>query len=60
MGYVEDLRKIVGHRPLILVGVVTIIINEQKKILLQKRKATSYGMLGLPGGLMYFQVRVIL
>jgi len=52
MSYVEDLRKIVGHRPLILVGAVTIIINNKKRILLQKRKATSYGMWGLPGGLM--------
>jgi ADP-ribose pyrophosphatase YjhB (NUDIX family) len=52
MSYVEDLRKIVGHRPLILVGAVTIIINDEKRILLQKRKATSFGMWGLPGGLM--------
>lgn len=52
MSYVEDLRKIVGHRPLILVGAVTIIINNKKRILLQKRKATSFGMWGLPGGLM--------
>jgi ADP-ribose pyrophosphatase YjhB (NUDIX family) len=52
MSYVEDLRKIVGHQPLILVGAVTIIINDKKKILLQKRKATPYGMWGLPGGLM--------
>lgn len=52
MNYVEDLRKIVGHRPLILVGAVTIIIDDKKRILLQKRKSTSYGMWGLPGGLM--------
>lgn len=52
MSYVEDLRKIVGHRPLILVGAVTIIINNKKRILLQKRKATSFGMWGLLGGLM--------
>lgn len=51
MNYVEDLRKIVGHRPLILVGSVTIIINDKKMILLQKRK-TPYGKWGLPGGLM--------
>ena len=28
MGYVEELRKIVGHRPLILVGAVVLVINE--------------------------------
>jgi len=52
MGYVEELRKIVGHRPLILVGAVTIIIDDENRILLQKRKTTSYGMWGIPGGLM--------
>ncbi|MGH4123824.1 MAG: NUDIX hydrolase [Clostridium sp.] len=52
MSYVEELRKIVGHQPLILVGAVTIIINDKKRILLQKRKTTSYGMWGLAGGLM--------
>ena len=52
MGYVENLRKIVGHIPLILVGSVVIIIDEKQRILLQKRKTTSYGMWGLPGGLM--------
>lgn len=52
MNYVEDLRKIVGHRPLILVGAVTVIIDNKNRILLQKRKTTSFGMWGLPGGLM--------
>jgi ADP-ribose pyrophosphatase YjhB (NUDIX family) len=52
MNYVEDLRSIVGHRPLILVGAVVIIIDDKNRILLQKRKTTSYGMWGIPGGLM--------
>lgn len=52
MNYVEGLRKIVGNMPLILVGAVTIIIIDNKKMLLQKRRETSYGMYGLPGGLM--------
>ncbi|WP_032122091.1 NUDIX hydrolase [Clostridium amazonitimonense] len=52
MNYVEELRKIVGHRPLILVGSVVLIIDEKKRILLQKRKTTHYGTWGLPGGLM--------
>lgn len=50
--YVSELRKLVGHRPLILVGATTIIINDENKILLQKRKTTAYGRWGLPGGLM--------
>lgn len=52
MSYVEELRKIVGHRPLILVGSVTIIMDKEKRVLLQKRKASSSGKWGLPGGLM--------
>lgn len=51
MGYVENLRKIVGHTTLILVGSVVIIINNENKILLQKRKS-PYILWGLPGGLM--------
>jgi 8-oxo-dGTP pyrophosphatase MutT (NUDIX family) len=35
-----------------LVGSVTVIIDNELRILLQKRKSTSYGMWGLPGGLM--------
>jgi 8-oxo-dGTP pyrophosphatase MutT (NUDIX family) len=52
MGYVEDLRKIVGHIPLIFVGAVVIIINDENKILLQKRMHHPVGRYGLPGGLM--------
>ncbi|MFG6149888.1 NUDIX hydrolase [Halobacillus sp. B23F22_1] len=51
MGYVEDLRSLVGHRPLILVGSVVVIFNEQKQILLQQRTFPE-GVWGLPGGLM--------
>jgi 8-oxo-dGTP pyrophosphatase MutT (NUDIX family) len=52
MNYVEELREIVGHRPLILAGSVTVVMDDYNRILLQKRKSTSYGMWGLPGGLM--------
>jgi len=52
MNYVENLRKLIGHDPVILVGSVTVVVNEENRILLQKRKATSYGVWGLPGGLM--------
>ncbi|MBS4223182.1 NUDIX hydrolase [Bacillus sp. FJAT-49682] len=51
MGYVEELRKIVGHRPLILVGSVVIVMNEENEVLLQQR-VFPYGVWGLPGGLM--------
>jgi ADP-ribose pyrophosphatase YjhB (NUDIX family) len=51
MGYIEELRSIVGHRPLIFVGAVVIIVDEQGRLLLQQRKS-PHGVWGLPGGLM--------
>jgi ADP-ribose pyrophosphatase YjhB (NUDIX family) len=51
MGYIEELRDIVGTRPLILVGSVVVIVNEEGRILLQQRKFPE-GTWGLPGGLM--------
>ena len=45
MGYVEELRKIVGHRPLILVGAVVLVINEHGYVLLQQR-TEPYGKWG--------------
>lgn len=51
MGYVEDLRAIIGHRPIILTGSVVVIVDEKERILMQKRRE-PYGRWGLPGGLM--------
>lgn len=51
VGYVEDLRKIIGSRPIILVGSVTVIVNDEGEILLQERTYPP-GFWGLPGGLM--------
>ena len=49
MEYYKELRKYVGHRPIILPGSVVIILNEKSEILLQERENGSWG---LPGGLM--------
>lgn len=49
MGYVEELRKEIGHRPVILVGVAVLIRNERGELLLRQKKDGSWG---LPGGLM--------
>ncbi|AST91276.1 MULTISPECIES: NUDIX hydrolase [Sutcliffiella] len=49
MEYVMELRKLVGHRPLILPGSVVLIINEQNQVLLQHRHDGGWG---LPGGIM--------
>ena len=51
MGYVEDLRGLIGNRPVILVGAVAIIMDNENRVLLQKRKASG-GQWGIPGGLM--------
>lgn len=47
--YIRELRSLVGTRPLILVGAVVIIRNENQQILLRHRKDGDWG---LPGGLM--------
>lgn len=49
MGYIEEIRGIIGTRPLILVGAVVVVMDEHGKILLQKRPE---GVWGLPGGLL--------
>lgn len=49
MEYYKELRKYVGHRPIILPGSVVIIVNDIGEILLQERNDGSWG---LPGGLM--------
>jgi len=51
MPYIEDLRAIIGHRPIILNGCIAFIENPQGQILMQERKY-PYGKWGLPGGLM--------
>lgn len=51
MGYIEELREIVGHRPLIFVGSVTVIVDDMGRLLLQQRKF-PYGAWGITGGLM--------
>lgn len=51
MGYIEGLREIVGHRPLIFVGSVTVIVDELGRLLLQQRKFPK-GAWGIAGGLM--------
>ncbi|QDP41093.1 NUDIX hydrolase [Radiobacillus deserti] len=49
MEYVKELRRKVGHQPLILPGAVVAIVNSDNRVLLQHR---TDGGWGLPGGLM--------
>jgi ADP-ribose pyrophosphatase YjhB (NUDIX family) len=50
MGYVSDIRKMVGSRPLIIVGATLLALNEDNELLLIKR--TDNGCWGVPGGSM--------
>lgn len=50
MGYIEDLRKMIGHKCVNLVGSVVIIKNENDEILLQKRTFPT-DTWSFPGGL---------
>ncbi|WP_077325236.1 NUDIX hydrolase [Virgibacillus siamensis] len=51
MGYVEELRELVGQRPVLFVGAVVIIADDSGRLLLQQRRH-PYGSWGLSGGLM--------
>ncbi|GIP56732.1 NUDIX hydrolase [Paenibacillus sp. FSL W8-0186] len=47
MGYIMDLRAIVGSRPLIMPGACVLIFNENRELLLQRRTDTNdWGTIG--------------
>lgn len=48
MGYIMDLRKVVGSRPLIMVGASVILLDSSNRLLLQLR--TDNNSWGLAGG----------
>lgn len=48
MGYLLDLRKVVGNRTIVTVGASVILVNEEGQILLIHRK--DNGLWGLPAG----------
>jgi len=48
MDYLPELRKLVGHRPLLMVGAAMLIVDEQNRLLLMKR--SDSGCWGPPGG----------
>jgi 8-oxo-dGTP pyrophosphatase MutT (NUDIX family) len=50
MGYVQELRLLVGHRPLIVPGAAVLIVNQQGELLLQHR--VDNHQWGLVGGSM--------
>ena len=50
MGYISDLRKYVGHEPILTAGVGLFVFNDENKVLMQLR--TDYNSWGFPGGAM--------
>jgi 8-oxo-dGTP pyrophosphatase MutT (NUDIX family) len=48
MEYMLELRKLVGHRPLLMVGTATLIVDAANRLLMMKRSDDGYW--GLPGG----------
>ena len=50
MGYIMNLRKFVGHEPLIGIGATTLVFNDKKELLLNLRSDTNTW--GIPGGSM--------
>ncbi len=50
MGYVENIRKYVGHKPIFFCGCGVLIFNQKGEVLLQKR--SDDGLWGNPGGAM--------
>ena len=46
MGYIEDLREIVGNRPLLLTGAGVGVFNEKGEILLQQKFGWTLGDTG--------------
>jgi 8-oxo-dGTP pyrophosphatase MutT (NUDIX family) len=50
MGYIEELRQLVGKRPLIMAGAALLALNQRDQLLMIKR--TDNGCWGVPGGAM--------
>lgn len=51
IGYIEELRRIIGHRRVILNGCCAVLVNDQGALLMQQRNEPERRW-GLPGGLM--------
>lgn len=50
MGYISNLRRMIGSRPILMPGSALLVMNDRSEVLLQKR--TDSGDWGLPGGAM--------
>jgi 8-oxo-dGTP pyrophosphatase MutT (NUDIX family) len=48
MDYILQLRELIGHRPILMVGAAVLLLDSQKRLLLMKR--SDSGCWGPPGG----------
>lgn len=48
MEYIQSLRQHIGHAPILMIGAVVLIVDEQNRLLMMKR--SDSGSWGLPGG----------
>jgi mutator protein MutT len=48
MEYIQTLRQFIGHRPILMLGAVTLVLNEENQLLMMRR--TDSGHWGIPGG----------
>lgn len=47
MGYIQELRKLIGTRPIIMAGVSLMVLNGRGELLMQKRSDTNdWGLIG--------------
>ncbi len=56
MGYVRDIRRKIGHDPLLIVGASVIAVNDKGELLLQRR--SDNGCWGYHGGCVELNERV--
>jgi ADP-ribose pyrophosphatase YjhB (NUDIX family) len=48
MDYILQLRQYIGHRPILMLGAVLLVLDEQNRLLMMKR--SDSGLWGIPGG----------
>src|SRR5512133_2544479 len=48
MDYIQQLRHYIGHRPILMLGAVTLVVDHDHRLLMMKR--TDSGLWGIPGG----------
>jgi 8-oxo-dGTP pyrophosphatase MutT (NUDIX family) len=48
MDYILQLRQLIGHRPILMVGAAVLLIDGESRLLMMKR--SDSGFWGLPGG----------